>query len=55
MQPKLRYKILKDEKIILDEEGNVVIEESELVIIGWKYFYSIVENLNIQRPCHSYS
>lgn len=40
-------------KIILDEEGNVVIEESELLIICWKYCRKyIVENLDIKRPCH---
>ena len=50
MNPCLTDKTLKDERITLIENEEVISDERELVKIFNEYFSNIVSNVDIQRP-----
>ena len=51
IKPNFTDKVLKDERIVLVEDNNVIAAETDLAEIFKVHFGNIVENLHIERPC----
>ena len=51
IKPNLTYKVLKDKKVVLAEDGKVTTADTDLAEILKDLFENIVDTLHIERPC----
>ena len=51
IKPNFTYKVLKDERMVLVEDDQVITADTDLAEIFKDHFDNIVESLHIERPC----